>query len=480
MSPTRLLRICRLSASKKLSLQGGEQAVSLFAPYIQKGMFMKRIICVLLSVCMLLCFSACGENTEQPPETESIDTTESQTPTESQDSTESTENKQGEDADEIRVLTLEKALHTYYEWADDYDRALVRSEHSCVTLGQADADAYPEMAQVLEQIATMQENAMLDEFDNLVSFARDELAANRDGFETNVSTLDVQVRRADSLVISLLSDSYSHYGQIENYRVFHGSNYDTQSGKELALNDVVKEINNDLALAVQEELTDHMWTGDFYSEYAVEDYFANTPYDGFSWTVDYTGVTFYFAPGDLCDEGAMTATVSFAKHPELFYEKYMAVPSEYTVELPLDLPFFTQLDAGGAFEEISVSGYYDEERGNYTKYGNYTDTGGKYYEEDCYAHDFHPYYVKAADGNYVYLFCEDFEEGWREMRLVVFSLNADGSVTKTGEMKVSPSWLADNKFIVPTDPGKLVLDDADVGTEKGRFTVGSDGMPSKI
>ena len=432
----------------------------------------------MLSVCILLCLSACQRAAEYPQGSESTVSTESQSSTESQDPTISTENQQGEETDKMRILTLEKALHTYYEWADDYDRTLVRSEHSCVTLGQKDADTYPEMAEVLSQIATMQENAMLDEFDNLVSIAREELAANRDGFETYTSLLDVQVRRADSVVISLLSDSYSHYGQIDNYRVFHGSNYDPRSGKELALNDVVKEINNDLALAVQEELTGHMWTGDFYSESAVEDYFANTPYDGFSWTLDYTGVTFYFAPGDLCDEGAITATVSFAEHPELFYEKFMTVPAEHTVELPLDLPFFTQLDADGAFEEISVSGYYDEERGNYTAYGIYTDTDGQYYEEDCYAHDFHPYFVKVANGNYLYLFCEDFDEGVRQMHLIVFSLNEDGSVTKSGERNVSPSWLADNKFIVPTDPGKITLDDLDDGTEKAVFAVGSDGMPS--
>ena len=142
---------------------------------------MKKITSLLLCVCLLLCLAACHENTEQPQESESNTTTESHT------STESTENNQDEDADTVKVLTLEKALYTYYEWADDYDQALVRSEHSCVTLGQADADAYPEMAQVLSQIATMQENAMLDEFDSLVSFAREELDANRDGVETNVS-----------------------------------------------------------------------------------------------------------------------------------------------------------------------------------------------------------------------------------------------------------------------------------------------------
>ena len=65
------------------------------------------------------------------------------------------------------------------------------------------------------------------------------------------------------------------------------------------------------------------------------------------------------------------------------------------------------------------------------------------------------------------------------MRLVVFRLNADGGVTKTVKMNVSPSWLTDNKFIVPTDPGKLILDDADNGTEKVEFAVGNNGMPSK-
>ena len=463
--------------------------LSPFDPCPQKGNAMKRMMCVLLCICMLLCLTACGKNTEQTKETastatddqtptESQPTTDAQLPTESQPTTEATGTQDDVPGNEIKPLTLEKALYTYYEWDDELPQALVRSEHSTVTLSQEAAQAYPEMAQALSQIATMQENAMLDEFDNLISFARDELDADRNSFVTNVSTLDVQVRRADSLVISLLSDSYSHYGQIENYRVFHGTNYDTQSGKELMLNDVAT-VNNDLAQAVETELTTSMWAGDFYSETAVEDYFANTPYDGFSWTIDYLGVTFYFASGDLSDDGMLTATVPFAKYPELFNEKYLAAPTEYAVEIPLDISFFAELNTHDGLEAISVSGWYNEERNAYMDYGIYTDTDGQYYQEECFFHDLHPYYVKTANGNYVYLFCEDFEEGWRQMKLTVFSLNADGSVTKLGERNVSPSWLADNKFIVPTDPGCFILDDLDNETEKTAFTVGSDGMPQQ-
>ena len=111
-------------------------------------------------------------------------------------------------------------------------------------------------------------------------------------------------------------------------------------------------------------------------------------------------------------------------------------------------------------------------------YGIYTDTDGQYYYEECYAYDLHPYYVKAAAGNFVYLFLEDYEAGWRQMRLVLFSLNADGSASKIGEMNVSPSWLSDNKFIVPTNPGCFILDDLDSGTNKMEFTIGSNGMPT--
>ena len=53
---------------------------------------------------MLLCLAACGENTGKPPETESMDTT---------------ENQDGDHSHEIRLLTPEKTLHTYYEWEDE-------------------------------------------------------------------------------------------------------------------------------------------------------------------------------------------------------------------------------------------------------------------------------------------------------------------------------------------------------------------------
>ena len=172
----------------------------------------------------------------------------------------------------------------------------------------------------------------------------------------------------------------------------------------------------------------------------------------------------------------MAATVTFAEYPELFNEKYMKVPARYAVEMPLDISFFADLDGDGEQEAISVSGCYDNERSCYLDFGVYTNQDGFWYEE-CYAHELHPYYVKAAEEHYLYLFFEDFDEGVRGMRLMVLRLNADGSVTKSGEANVSPSWLADNRFLMPTDPGRLILDDMDSGAEGESYSAGSGGIP---
>lgn len=435
----------------------------------------KRILCVLIAMCLLLSLSACHQTAQPPRETENNATTGNQTTTNHQAPPETTQPQGDGEQEEVRLLTLEKLLRTDYEWAENLDIALVRSEYSCVTLGQEDALKYPNLAEALNQIAAMTEKSMAEEYDNLVVTAGEELKQNSDSFETYTSVMNVQVRRGDSLAVSFLWDSFADYGGIEDYRAFHGSNYDTQTGKALALKDVVREINNDLALAVQEALTGQSLTVELYSDTAVEDYFANTPYDGFNWTLDYTGVTFYFAPGDLCGEGFLTATVPFDRHPELFHEKYTVVPEAYTVELPMNLSFFGETEVG--LLPLSISGLYENERNRYLDFDVSTENGN--YREECFVSAFHPYYVRTAEGQFLYLFREDFQEGSRYIDLVVLTLGEDGSVAKAGEGNVSPAWLGDNKLIVPTDPGKMLLDDGDSGAQKVLFAVGSDGMPQE-
>jgi len=471
-----------------------------------------------LAICMLLYLCACGSsngeknngNTEsnnikqevsaQPENTntsnaaeseisetavpESKDSDSANTDTSNSDTQKSEETRQAADVTDepeadadIEVLDLQKQLYGFYEWEEDY--LLVQSEYSHVTLWEEDAAKYPEMAEILRQKAAMIKRSMEDEYDNFCVSAREEMAMAGQWLDTWVSTLDIQVRRADSVAISLLSDSYSDYGWIEEFRGMHGSNYDTQTGQELMLSDVIKDIDAIPAL-VEQELNSHMWAGDFSYDGVVTDYFNNTPEDGISWTLDYNGVTFYFTDGDLAEIGfgRQTATVDFARYPELFYEKYMAVPDAYMVELPMDNSFFTDLNEDGDLEELNITGFFNTDVGLYTEFGIYTDTDGCFQYEECFADGFIPYYVKTADGSeLLYLFCEENEGMGQMFTLKVYDIK-DGKVTGMGDMHAGPGYIPTGIFRVPTDPDQFYLDDFDsMAQDMMPYAVGANKLP---
>ena len=388
------------------------------------------------------------------------------------------EKEQDSVAERPQILSLQETRKAKYEGVGDYEKLLILNEFNYVTFWEG-ADNCPGLDRTLSETAGMITRSQEDEADNMVSFAREMFDIDGGNFETQVSKADVQVRRADSVAVSYLTDSYADYGFIREFRGMQGSNYDAQTGQQLMITDVIKDMGQIPAL-VEKELNSHIWAGEGYSGTAIQEYFQNTPEDGISWTMDYNGVTFYFGDGDITEpgNGSQTATISFSEHPELFEEKYMNVPEAYIVRLPLDASFFTDLDGNGTLKEINVTGLYHEEERSYSEFGIYTEADGCYYYEDHFAYGYNPYYVKTADGNhYLYLFCEETDADNRQMMLIVFDLSG-GQLTRVGEMNAAPPYIPSDSFILPLDPEFLRLDNFDSQEQDfGIYRVGSDGMP---
>ena len=433
---------------------------------------MKKIALAALLCCLSAGLTACFSlQPEQEPEP--VNSSVADVETEEQESVESSED---ETLELPAILSLSRIFDKKYEWSEDV--CILYSAYSNITLWE-NGEQYGELDSTLSELKNMQTRTMEEERDTMLSFTNEMMDIHSESFETQVSILDMQVRRADSVAVSFLSATYEDYGFIEDFKGMWGTTYDTRTGEALMLSDVITDMNAVPAIVVQ-ELNKHIWAGDDYSEAVVEEYFKNTPEDSISWTLDYNGVTFYFGDGDLNEpgDGRLTATVSFAEHPELFDAKYTVVPESYMVRLPLDHSFFTDLNGDGGLEEVNCSGYYNSDADSFTKFGIYTDTNGSYHYEDITADGFQPYYVKTGDENhYLYVFCEDSES--LQMKLVVYNLN-EGAVSRVGEMNVSPAYIPSDTYVLPLDPKQMLLDNFDsMAQDAEYYEVGPDGMPVK-
>lgn len=416
---------------------------------------LKRIIGILLVLCFTVAFTSCGENTPQEV-----------TPNET------TQTTVNETAEEITVLSLNKEYISHYEWYEDYPEMLVRSEYTDVTLDKSMEKKYPLLAQALTETSAMRKRAMEEEKDNFIVTATKEFLNDSEAFSTYVSTLDVQVRRADSVAVSIVEDYNS-----ETDRAFNCLNYDTESGKLLALSDVVTDIAK-LPSIVEKVIMSRMGEEEPFGKTAIPDYFKNTPEEDITWVLEYNGITFYFEPGAVAPTnfGIQTATVTFAEYPDLFNKKYTAVPDAYVVSLPLSSPFFTDITGDKRADELTVLGNYDTDGRFYYTLGINSENSN--YEVDWFSYDLNPYYVKTADGDsFLYVFSEEGEEENRQMILSVFSLK-NGEIKQVSETDMGLLYKGNNVFALPTDPENLLLSVYD-GSTDSVFSADENGIPMK-
>lgn len=395
---------------------------------------LKRIICILLSLCVIIGFASCGKDKPNEEITDNPSTT--------QTSNDKVDNG-------IKVLSLNKEYISHYEWYEDSSTMLVRSEYTDVALDKSLEKQYPLLAKALSETSGMRKRAMEDEKDNLISFATEEFEKDSESFSTYVSTLDVQVRRADSIAVSILED-YSTEGS----RSFNGINYDVESGKELGFADVFTDISK-IPTVVEKKIMNRIGEDEPFGDTAVIEYFKNTPEDSITWTLDYNGVTFYFNPGDIAPTnfGVQVVNVTFAEYPDLFNEKCTVVPDEYVVSLPVSAPFYTDAVGDKQTDEIIVLGDYDDDTKFYHIISVNSETAE--YETEWFSY-VEPYYVKTAnERSYICVFSVNNEEDGKDFTLSVYELK-NGKAKLLSTSKTGLDCKGENVFALPTNPAELL------------------------
>ena len=227
--------------------------------------------------------------------------------------------------DPARPLHLESGnrLHSWHDPAVNGNgyMALANVMEEALFLSDDDAKEFPELEKTLRQFHearfTRLKKELVDNMDN-----------NKDVFQ---GYPDIQmsvngqshVRRADTEVLSFVSYVDMFYGGVHPDYFYGGYNFDTKTGKEITLADVISDAS---ALP---ELLDPVLSAENGEKYdlaadSIREILKEKKPEEYSFTIEPEGIRFWFSPYDLSSfaAGMFTGEILFKDHPEIFTGKY--------------------------------------------------------------------------------------------------------------------------------------------------------------
>lgn len=311
---------------------------------------------------------------------------------------------------------LQLSARTYHYVDEDEEGVLLRT--SCTL---PDFKIGPQEVPALQQAlrdytvekATTHDQLRQEMLRNAKAFREEMKAANAGSFPAHESNAHLYVRRADTLVVSLLEFGSGYYGGAHDMYGVFGRNFDSRTGKELTLDDVFAD-QKALAAAIIKRLQQDYPQASFMEKggiISLEKTVKEMVKDGsLAWTLDPWGATFYFNPYAIGSymEGIFAATICFEEAPELFKERYRHAPAAYCVEL---MPYQSQRLSFAKGRKATLHVGQSEK-------GLLIAVNGKSLDEAGEARELHPVLVSLADGR-AYLYVDVLEDGkvWEKTRI---------------------------------------------------------------
>ena len=397
------------------------------------------------------------------------------------------------------IRPFQLAVHNHRMVDADEEGVLLRSSETMVVFtGSAAAEGAEELQKALwaynkavaEQGAKFREKLVIQAKQDRA----ERKAAGATVFPAYEDMNDVFIRRADTLAVSLLEYHRNYEGGVHGISGVSGQNFDSKTGQVLSLSDVCLDLH-ELAEVIKEQLLREYPNASFAKSGGASmseavDYLMGV--GNIAWTLDPTGVSFYFNPYLIgsYSEGIFTTTVLFDEHPELFVEKYCRAPKEYCMEILRGLPVRASF-AGKESAQIKPT---TSDGGlKIIKDGAFLDDWGETSDIRCVL-------VSLADGRrYLYLDGVAAGDAWE--RTNVYDLNGsvpvrvpmkrqmtrrgdvdeDFAEAERGPIKIDEK--RDKGFGIMADPNQFYMTLLDEETGKAKLCecrVGADGTPEVL
>ncbi|MCR5119483.1 MAG: hypothetical protein K6B44_07685 [Lachnospiraceae bacterium] len=283
----------------------------------------KRLIAVVMAFMIL---AACGKEEEEVKEpaatTEHVrdnksgEGDEAATPTPAE-----VENKDLK----LKITTYKYCSEAGSERDDGYSFPLALHVFQKVELDGCE-DAYPELKEGLDAYNNEKEDSALSSIGSIMRDIWEDTDFINYMYSANGQEENLTVARADDKVVSFCIDVYSSYNGAHPVTWYKSTTFDTQTGEQLPLCDVVNDING-LPQIILENLEtvsdDYEFTDEDNAEMLtkIEDMVAD---NYLVWTISDTAMEVYFDPYDLqyYALGPIFATLDYSKYPDLLVDKY--------------------------------------------------------------------------------------------------------------------------------------------------------------
>ncbi len=376
------------------------------------------------------------------------------------------------------VPTLAKVFTIAYESAPDYGGCLVNGKCESPVLGDDSAEQYPALAAALQDYTNQEIRTYKDNIQELKEQAEMEYQESPDRFKDGMYyTSDVSVlpQRVDEKVVSFFSSASDYTGGAHGMYGMDGKTFDTRTGKELALTDVLSNLS-DLTGLIKTELLENYDPTLFddldqalsYYDVAVTEATATADNDmgyvyPYHWALNPRGVSFYFGPYALAPyaAGDQMITLSYEKYPALFNPDYLPEGSTgFMIPFTWSLTGY-DVDGDGKPNGITLDYDYDENyeerqalRVSVEGMGSAATEEGSFDTE----YDVTGYYARTADGRQYVFVTENMESDYQQW--YVFDLN--GSEVRmsgtTGFVRaVKEKDNGDLTELMLTDPDHMLL-----------------------
>ena len=271
---------------------------------------------------------------------------------------------------------------------------------------------------------------------------------------------DTTVYRSDEKVVSYLSNRYLYLGGAHGGTSVKGCNFDTDSGKRLAISDVVRDPDG-MCDAVKEKLAPR--ADELFEEW--EDTVYRDIHEGeaengaFAWVLNKDSIEFVFGDYEIAPfaAGHIHVEIKDEEYPGLLNAEYLDEASLLVRHLT---PFEnTELDLDGDGEDelirVEPQGQYNDEYG-YNEYMKVkavvVKDGKEIYSEELEDNDFSDAYIMENEDGLYFMYVEmQSDNDWHIV--YAFDLNDPGkSIKNMGQCSAGAFYDFD-----PVDPETLVM-----------------------